>query len=163
MIKKLMSMAAIMVILGSATLNVNAYSLNTYAPVTGETPGTGVTIELNENARSDQSYVADAFKNYAQTGKVKLSGTQSISKGYQSTLTSGASTGVQYQIVDGTSAYATIKKYVTRTGVYKGTLSVDLSNANAKGELYLRLANYYNLSFNDQYASYQSASGKFNY
>lgn len=156
-------MAAIAAILLSSTLNVNADSVNTYAPLTGETPGTGVMIELTETVRGSENYVASSFKNYAQTGKVKLSGKQSISKGYQKTLTSGASTGVQYQIVNGTKASATIKKYVTRTGVYNGDLYIDLSNSNAVGELYLRLANYYNLSFDNPYASYQSASGKFNY
>lgn len=55
-------------------------------------------------------------------------------------------------------------KYVTRTGVYNGNLKIDLSNSNAAGtRRKLRLANYYNLSFNDTNAPVQSASGTFVY
>ena len=105
---------------------------------------------------AEYNYSSSEFKNYVNINNGKtftLVGTQSISKGSQAPKTSGNPCGVQYQILKSGS----IVKYVTRTGTYSRTLSVDLNNSNATGSCIVRLMNYYSSSY------IQTASGKFNY
>lgn len=131
-------------------------------------PYQGLELKLEEvkyDARTNRTtpnYVSNGFRNYVEPNAVyKSSGSQSISKGYQKTKTITASTGIQYQILNSNSQRL---KYVTKTGVYNGTLSVDLNHQGTAGtNRKLRLANYYNLGFDDSNAPVQSALGEFNY
>lgn len=167
MYKKAILLTSIMVITGGV-LYANAYNLNNYSPETGEFPYKGINLEIspskyNKETKSQSfNYNSSSFKNYSETNTTfKLSGVQSIKNGYQISKTPTASTGVQYQIV---TKSGTVLKYVTKTGVYNGNLSVDLSNANTVGtDRKLRLANYYNLNFDNPNAPVQSASGTFIY
>lgn len=168
MFKKFISLASMVAILGTGTLIASADELNTYSPETGELPYQGLELELGpitydaRTSRSSVNYSTSGFRNYVEPKtSFKSSGTQSITNGFQQTKTFTASTGIQYQI---TTQKGSRLKYVTKTGVYNGNLTVDLTHSGTAGEnRKLRLANYYNLSFNDANAPVQSASGVFNY
>ena len=168
MSKKTVLLIFSILIIGGGILYKNMLEINNYSSSTGESPYKGVKLETSKSTynKKDKSqkidYKTSSFKNYSETNTTfKLSGVQSIKNGYQISKTPTASTGVQYQIV---TKSGTVLKYVTKTGVYNGNLSVDLSNANTVGtDRKLRLANYYNLNFDNPNAPVQSASGTFIY
>ena len=165
MFKKVIALTALMSVLGGSSLTSYANEVNTYSPETGELPYQGVEMELsptvyNVESRAKTHKYNATFKNYAQTDKFTSTGRHNIVDGYQKTKTATAKTGVQYQIISPDGKKIAFKE--TRTGVYNGNLNMTLYTYSGS-EFRLRLANAYNLSFNDQYAPTQSASGTFNY
>ncbi|EGT3846081.1 hypothetical protein I5976_17805 [Clostridioides difficile] len=164
--KRIITLAAMISMVGGSILIGHADEENTYSPETGELPYQGLELNVSPTTRSAEprTYTykySGEFKNYTQSGAFVSTGRQKIIDGYQRTKTATASTGVQYQII---TKQGSKLKYVTRTGVYNGNLSIDLSHNNTVGsDRKLRLANYYNLSFDDPNAPVQSASGQFNY
>lgn len=158
-LKKVIALTALISMLGGSSLIAHADEVNTYSPETGELPYQGIELNVSQTRTKTFNY-SGTFRNYAQTSSFTSSGGQHIQKGYQRTKTATASTGVQYQIV---TEKGSRLKYVTRTGVYNGNLSVDLSGNGTVGSgRKLRIANYYNLSFNDPNAPIQSVLGEFN-
>ncbi|MDI0265488.1 hypothetical protein Q3304_19400 [Clostridioides sp. GD02377] len=164
--KRIITLAAMISMVGGSILIGHADEENTYSPETGELPYQGLELNVSPTTRSAEprTYTykySGEFKNYTQSGAFVSTGRQKIIDGYQRTKTATASTGVQYQI---TTKQGSKLKYVTRTGVYNGNLSIDLAHNDTVGsDRRLRLANYYNLSFDDPNAPVQSASGQFNY